>query len=272
MPIVMPNQGEEIALDLLLAINMTMRLFSNDVTSGLTDVQIEALTESSFTDATFTGYAAKSLTGGSWVSTQADPSTGTYAQQTYTRTSTGTAQTLYGYSMHRASDNKLLWFEYFTGPITVATNGDTIQITPTITLDDDEEATVAARGLLTSQTLTANSTGYTASGNSDMVLNSVTVDATRNYRIGLHAWWNTNAAAFWIPLVTVDAVQYSRMGCVNVAASSFNLIDSSVLWQPDTGTYTLRITLAELTGTATLTFEGSSTVLRQFWVEDIGPR
>lgn len=134
MTIIVPNAGEEAFLDLILAVNYDLKLFTNDVTL---DVDYpDGLVTADFTEATFTGYAAKSLTGGSWTSTPADPSTGTYAQQEFERTSTGAQQTIYGYYVVTTTGGNLRWYELFPTPIVVEFSGDLIRITPRITLAD----------------------------------------------------------------------------------------------------------------------------------------
>lgn len=136
MTVVVPDVGEEVLLDAITSINYTLRLFTNDVTDGLTAGQIEALDESDFTEATFTGYSAATLTGGSWTTTQASPSTAVYAAQTFTSSADQTAQTLYGYYVVRASDGVLAWFEEFTAPLTVEFDGEAVKVTPRLTLAD----------------------------------------------------------------------------------------------------------------------------------------
>ena len=69
MTITIPNAGEEAMLDLILATNYTLHLYRNDVTDGLSDLEIEALTVADFTEANFAGYSSKALTGGSWTTT-----------------------------------------------------------------------------------------------------------------------------------------------------------------------------------------------------------
>ena len=73
--LVVVNQAEEAWLDLITDIDMTLRLFRTDVTTGLTKAQIEALTQAAFTEANFAGYAAVSMTT-AWTTTQGDPSEG----------------------------------------------------------------------------------------------------------------------------------------------------------------------------------------------------
>ncbi len=136
MTLIVVDQAEEHFLDLILAVNYTLRLFKNDVAAGLTQVQKDALTESSFTEATFTGYSAAALTGGSWTTTAGNPCTGTYAEQTFTSSADQTPQILYGYYLTRTTGGALEWFEYFTAPITVAFNGEFLKITPRLTIAD----------------------------------------------------------------------------------------------------------------------------------------
>ena|SRR6187551_2127814 len=139
MTLVVVDQAEEHFLDLILAVNYTLHLFKNDVTSGLTAAQIDALTEGSFTEADFAGYSAINLTGGSWTTTAGNPCVGSYAEQTFTRTSTGTPQTLYGYYVTRTSGGALEWFEYFTSPFVLEFINEFITITPRVTLSDTQD-------------------------------------------------------------------------------------------------------------------------------------
>jgi hypothetical protein len=111
--LIVPNAAEERFLDLILAVNYTLHLFKNDVTNGLSPSQIEALTEADFTEADFTGYSSKALTGGSWTTTAGAPCVGTYTQQSFTSTANQTQQTIYGYYVTRTSGGELEWFEYF---------------------------------------------------------------------------------------------------------------------------------------------------------------
>ncbi len=135
MTLVVVNQGEEAFLDLITDIDMTLRLYRTNVILGLTDVQIEALTQAAFTEANFAGYAASSMTT-SWTTTQGNPSIATRAEVTFTRSSTGTAQLIYGYYLTRNSDGALQWFEHFPAPLSVEFINDAVKVTPTITLDD----------------------------------------------------------------------------------------------------------------------------------------
>jgi hypothetical protein len=132
------NGGEEDFLDLILAVNYTLRLYKNDPVSGaMNEGVIDAFINTSFTEADFTGYAAINLTGGSWTTVPGDPCIGLYAQQSFTSSANQTAQTIYGYTVNRTSDNRLEWFEHFDVPSVVEFNGDQINVQPRITLKDE---------------------------------------------------------------------------------------------------------------------------------------
>lgn len=132
--IVVTDAAEEAFLDLILAVNYTLKLFQNDYTP------IESSVTASFTEATFTGYSAIALTGGSWTTTQADPTTGVYAQQTFTRSSTGAAQSIYGYYIVTTTGSNLRWAERFDTAVTMELLNDAIKIIPRITLKDEQDA------------------------------------------------------------------------------------------------------------------------------------
>jgi hypothetical protein len=137
--IVVVNQGEEAFLDLLSAVNYTVKLFTNDPIDGLDQSQIDALDEGDFTEATFTGYAAANLTGGSWTTTPGNPAAASYATQNFSRSATGAPQTIYGYYVVTTSGGLLRWFEYLTNPVVIEFDGEYIQVTPRFTLRDEED-------------------------------------------------------------------------------------------------------------------------------------
>lgn len=131
MPLKVVNQGEQDFLNLILGANYVLKLFKSNTT--LT----EALTPSSLTEADFTGYSAKTLTGGSWSVGSGDPATGAYAQQSFVSTADQTAQTIYGYYVVTSGGTpRLQWVERFASAIVVQYNNDSIRITPRITLAD----------------------------------------------------------------------------------------------------------------------------------------
>ncbi len=136
MTLVVVNQAEEAFLDLICAVNYTMRLYRNNVESGLTQVQKDALTEANFTEANFTGYSSVALTGGSWTTTPGDPATASYAQQTFTSSANQTPQLIYGYYITRTTGGALQWYEQFVAPVTFQSNGEFFKVTPQLTLSD----------------------------------------------------------------------------------------------------------------------------------------
>jgi hypothetical protein len=132
--LLVPNHGEGDMLKYLLnfsaAENVILRLYQSNTTPAETD------TAATYTEATWTGYSAATLTGASWVVTEGAPSDGAYAQQTFTSTAGSQSQNNYGYFMTRASSGRIAWAERFSdGPYQVVNNGDQIKVTPKITLD-----------------------------------------------------------------------------------------------------------------------------------------
>ena len=132
MPLVAPDEGEILLLQYI--VNMTaatdpvLHLYNN------TDLTVdEAVTIGDITEASATGYAAITLTGGSWTTTQSvGVTTAEYSEQTFAFT---TGASLYGYYVTDTSNN-LLWLEEFSGaPFTLPSGGGTIAITSNITLD-----------------------------------------------------------------------------------------------------------------------------------------
>lgn len=137
MTLVIPNQGEEAFLDVILAVGYTLKLFTNNL--SVSGTAAEALVEGGFTEATFTGYTAKALTGGSWTTTPADPSTGTYALQAFTSSADQSPQVVYGYYVVTTAGGFLRWYEKFSSSVTVQNDGDSIRVTPRITLADTQD-------------------------------------------------------------------------------------------------------------------------------------
>lgn len=115
--------------------NLTLRLFVNDVTPAQTGI--------SYTEAAGGGYAAKTLTNGSWtVATVNDPSDAVYAQQTWTFTGalTGNA-TIYGYYVTDADDTVIYAQRAEVAEMFIpATDGDTYKVTPKVALSSGTPA------------------------------------------------------------------------------------------------------------------------------------
>ena len=105
--------------------NLTIKFFTNDYTPVDTSIT------GSFTEASGGGYAAKTLSNGSWtVNAANDPSDAVYAEQTWTFTGPliGGAS-IYGYYILDA-DDVLVWAERLPAAFTPANNGDVLKITP----------------------------------------------------------------------------------------------------------------------------------------------
>lgn len=132
MPIVVPDAAEVEWLKRALyanagSENLSLRLFSNNITPAESDVA------GTYTEATFTGYAAKTLTssqsGSTWgvPSTSGGLTTSTYAtNQVYSPT---TSQTIYGYYLLFATSGIIAGAEAFGAGKPLA-NGDQLTVTP----------------------------------------------------------------------------------------------------------------------------------------------
>lgn len=130
---VVVNNGEVVALSYLTnksatPENLVLRLFKSNTTPG------ESTVAGDLTQADFTGYSAITLTGASWTVTGGDPTTASYAQQTFSSSANQGAQSVYGYYLTRASTGDLVAAERFSdGPYVIANNGDQIKVTPSLT-------------------------------------------------------------------------------------------------------------------------------------------
>lgn len=133
MSLLAPNEGDVQLLTKMLQSalsvdeNYTLKLYSNNVTPSKTD------TSATYTEATFTGYAAKTLTRAGWgtPTTTSNVTTSTYAQQSWSPT---TSQTIYGYYVLGATSGKVLWAELFAAARSL-NNGDTLNLTPQMQLN-----------------------------------------------------------------------------------------------------------------------------------------
>lgn len=133
MTLVLVDQGESIALEALVGKtagqNLILKLFKSNTTPGETD------TEGTYTEADFTGYSAITLTAANWSVTGTNPTSIGYAQQTFTSSAGSQSQSVYGYYFVQATSGKLVWAERFSdGPYSIVNNGDTIKVTPAITM------------------------------------------------------------------------------------------------------------------------------------------
>jgi hypothetical protein len=135
MSVVIVDQGEVMFLTLLTSVDYYLRLFTNDV-SALSASAREALTETSFSEPTFAGYAAATLTGGLWSASAGAPSFATYAKQGFVSSASQPGQDVHGYYVTRVSTGALAWFEEFTAPVTISGADQFIEVTPRLTMMD----------------------------------------------------------------------------------------------------------------------------------------
>ncbi len=106
--------------------NLTLKLFCNNTALSDSD------TSATFTEASGGGYAAITLTNGSWTVAGDGSSieTASYAEQTWTFTGALTTNTtVYGYYVVDADDT-LIFAELFDSGVTPATSGNYISVTP----------------------------------------------------------------------------------------------------------------------------------------------
>lgn len=132
MSLVVCDQGEELLINAALgktaATQFTLRLFANNHTPAHGD------TESNYTEAAGGGYAAIALTASNWTTTPGSPTSSAYPQQTFTFTGALTTNTtVYGYYITNAA-GKLIYAELLSVAFVPSNNGDTVKVTPTVTL------------------------------------------------------------------------------------------------------------------------------------------
>jgi hypothetical protein len=131
MTLLVPNAAEDVMLQNILnktaPQNQLLKLYKNNITPAETD------TESTYTEADFTGYVAISLTGASWTITPGAPSNANAAEQIFTSTAVQ-SQNVFGYYVVQTTSGKILWAERFTtGPFLVQNIGDLVKVTPNFT-------------------------------------------------------------------------------------------------------------------------------------------
>lgn len=129
MAISVPDVGENLVLEMIVnktaAQNLVLKLYSSNTTPAESDTAV------TYTEATFTGYSAITLTGASWGA--ASGGSIAYAQQTFT-CSGASSEDIYGYFVIQTTSSTLLYSERGTGvPFSITTVGDNVKVTPTIT-------------------------------------------------------------------------------------------------------------------------------------------
>lgn len=108
-----------------------LRLFKNNV------IVSNATVIANLTEADFAGYAAVTLTAATWAAAAAAAHVASSqygASVTFSRSTTGATQNIYGWYLTDAGGTKLYACANFTGaPIPITNSGDNIAVTPTLT-------------------------------------------------------------------------------------------------------------------------------------------
>jgi hypothetical protein len=131
MSVILTALGKQQVLSLLVnkttGYGLTLHLFKNDYTP------VESSVTADFTEATFSGYASKTLTNSSWTITSSSPYYAYYANQTWTFTGNPvTYQTVYGYYIKQGTTNYTIVAERFTTAISLYYYNETLTIGPKI--------------------------------------------------------------------------------------------------------------------------------------------
>lgn len=130
MPLVVPDAAEVRALQLILTLPLTLRIFGNNATPG------PLSTAASFTEISGGGYVNVPLVLAGWSFTPNAPSYALYAKQSWTFTGAiDVPGTIYGYFVTRDSDGLLMWAERFpvaAVPFTPIV-GSLVEVTPRFT-------------------------------------------------------------------------------------------------------------------------------------------
>jgi len=129
MALNVPDVGEAIALEAFVnktaPQNGVVRLYKNNITPADSD------TAGTYTEATFGGYAAVTLTGASW-NAYSGGSITYGSQQTFTCNAVATDD-IYGYYITQTTSGILMWSERdASAPFAIRVSGDAVKITPAI--------------------------------------------------------------------------------------------------------------------------------------------
>lgn len=135
--VIVPTQGQEMILrgEWSTASASTVHLIVDDPTASLDDAGRNALTETDFTEPTFTGYAAQAATG--WTITPGGPTVAEADPLTFT--TSGAPASPVEIDGHYVTDDAtgrlVFWEIYVDGPITLADDGDETTAVPVLTLE-----------------------------------------------------------------------------------------------------------------------------------------
>jgi len=130
MALVVPDAAEVRALQLILTLPLTIRIFGNNATPGPASVA------ASFNEIAGGGYANKPIVFANWAFTSNAPSYALYAKKSWIFTGAINAPaTIYGYFVTRDSDGLLMWAERFPAAAVPFTPvlGSLVEVTPKFT-------------------------------------------------------------------------------------------------------------------------------------------
>ena len=129
MSLIVTNEGANqivgIALNNVANENLLLKLYTDAATLSRSDSAVAR------TEVSGNGYAAITLTKGSWTLTPGvgnNPDTAAYAQQTFNFS--GGPVTVNGYYVVGATSGKVYWEEAFSSPAAIPAGGGSIKVTP----------------------------------------------------------------------------------------------------------------------------------------------
>lgn len=134
MPLVVTDVGEKVMLDYVRAGSVlsgaNLHLYKNNY------LPVDSSVAADFTVATFTGYGGAILGSGVAATTVGGKAYVPFTQRTFSVSANGgPSNSIYGYYIYNSGTGQLLFAERFAaGPYTMANLGDTLKLTPTLTL------------------------------------------------------------------------------------------------------------------------------------------
>lgn len=141
MALVVPNSGEQLMIKLITGnivhsntTNLVAKLYTNNVTPN------ERSNSTSFTEASFSGYANVKLPGGSWIvstNTISNTTSATYSSISFVLNGTQPNNiSVYGYYVTFGNSGEVLWADRFpSAPVLLKNDQDQIQFAPYIEID-----------------------------------------------------------------------------------------------------------------------------------------
>jgi len=127
MGVILHHEGKPKQLDAIIGVlgsGLRVRLFKNNFTPAATNVLAD------FTEANFTGYAEQTPVYGAAALNGNNNAQATAAALTFTMGTPGTTNTIYGWYEVDGSNGKVLYSERFGSPLSFASAGDNVVLTP----------------------------------------------------------------------------------------------------------------------------------------------